>query len=84
LRSAIDAAAAQYAERFTRFYVLNEPPAEWSMGIGFVTQEHSVSFADTKPGGTSGHGRPLKSLLQYAEQTKATDSEANGENRTSR
>jgi cytochrome-b5 reductase len=44
LRSAIDAAAAQYAERFTRFYVLNEPPAEWSMGIGFVTQEHIRSF----------------------------------------
>jgi len=38
----------------------------------------------SRPGGTSGHGRPLKSLLQYAEQTKATDSEANGENRTSR
>ncbi|KAF6003252.1 NADH-cytochrome b5 reductase [Cyanidiococcus yangmingshanensis] len=44
LRSEIDAIAAQYPDRFARFYVLNEPPADWKMGTGFVTTEHIRDF----------------------------------------
>jgi hypothetical protein len=67
--------------------VKTEPAGSSQVSASFKAEPESKTpppEEDTKPGGTSGHGRPLKSLLQYAEQTKATDSEANGENRTSR
>jgi cytochrome-b5 reductase len=44
LRSEIDAMAAQHADRFGCFYVLNEPPTEWNMGVGFVSPAHIQEF----------------------------------------
>lgn len=39
LKKELDELAAAYANRFKVYYVLNNPPAEWTGGVGFVTKE---------------------------------------------
>ena len=40
LKKELDELAEKYPSRFTVFYVLNNPPAVWHGGVGFVTQAH--------------------------------------------
>ncbi|PFH54645.1 hypothetical protein AMATHDRAFT_134112 [Amanita thiersii Skay4041] len=40
LKSELDKLAQDYESRFTLYYVLNNPPAGWKGGVGFVTKEH--------------------------------------------
>lgn len=39
-RNEIDSLADRFPGKFNRYYVLNEPPAGWTMGTGYVSQEH--------------------------------------------
>lgn len=36
LKSELDTLAAKHPERFSVFYVLNNPPEKWNGGVGFV------------------------------------------------
>jgi len=51
LKSELDRLAAEHADRFKVFYVLNNPPANWDGGSGFVNtkmiQEHLPGPAKT-------------------------------------
>jgi len=40
LKAELDQLAAKYPERFTVYYVLNNPPPQWNGGVGFVSKEH--------------------------------------------
>lgn len=40
LKDELDELAAKHPKRFTVFYVLNNPPPQWSGGVGFVAKEH--------------------------------------------
>ncbi|KAF8640635.1 hypothetical protein AX17_000292 [Amanita inopinata Kibby_2008] len=44
LRSELDKLAHTHSQRFTIYYVLNNPPAGWKGGVGFVTKEHIKQF----------------------------------------
>ena len=44
LRSELDKLAQSHADQFTLYYVLNNPPATWSGGVGFVTKDHIKQF----------------------------------------
>lgn len=44
LRSELDKLAQTHADRFTLYYVLNNPPSGWNGGTGFVTKEHIKQF----------------------------------------
>lgn len=39
LKKELDGLAAAHPERFSVYYVLNNPPAEWNGGVGFVSEE---------------------------------------------
>jgi cytochrome-b5 reductase len=39
LKKELDELAAKHPNRFKLYYVLNNPPASWSGGVGFVTKE---------------------------------------------
>jgi cytochrome-b5 reductase len=39
LKKELDDLAAIHADRFKVYYVLNNPPANWDGGVGFVSQE---------------------------------------------
>ncbi|KAJ7042530.1 ferredoxin reductase-like C-terminal NADP-linked domain-containing protein [Mycena alexandri] len=39
MKEELDALAAAHSDRFKVYYVLNNPPAEWTGGVGFVTKE---------------------------------------------
>ena len=39
LRAELDDLAAKHPDRFTVYYVLNNPPPQWKGGVGFVTKE---------------------------------------------
>lgn len=39
LKSELDRLAKAHPDRFSVYYVLNEPPAQWDGGKGFVTTE---------------------------------------------
>ncbi|KAF8559256.1 ferredoxin reductase-like protein [Imleria badia] len=39
LRKELDDLAAKYPHRFTVYYVLNNPPQDWSGGVGFVSKD---------------------------------------------
>lgn len=39
LKSTLDELAAKHSKQFKVYYVLNQPPANWTGGIGFVTKE---------------------------------------------
>ncbi|KAJ3525080.1 hypothetical protein NMY22_g10722 [Coprinellus aureogranulatus] len=43
---------AQHSKRFKIFYVLNNPPAGWTGGVGFVTKEHIQAYLQN-PGETN-------------------------------
>lgn len=40
LRKELDDLASKHADRFSVFYVLNNPPTPWDGGVGFVSKEH--------------------------------------------
>ncbi|KAF8585585.1 ferredoxin reductase-like protein [Ramaria rubella] len=40
LRKELDELATKHASRFSVFYVLNNPPAQWTGGVGFVSEAH--------------------------------------------
>ncbi|KIJ45122.1 hypothetical protein M422DRAFT_59928 [Sphaerobolus stellatus SS14] len=40
LKKELDELAAKHPDRFTVYYVLNNPPAQWNGGVGFVSKEH--------------------------------------------
>ncbi|KAJ3519946.1 hypothetical protein NM688_g9228 [Phlebia brevispora] len=40
LKKELDELASAHPDRFTVFYVLNNPPHGWKGGVGFVTKEH--------------------------------------------
>ena len=39
LKQELDELAAKYPNRFTVYYVLNNPPAGWTGGVGFVSKD---------------------------------------------
>lgn len=39
LKEELDKLAAQYPDRFSVYYVLNQPPEVWNGGVGFVSKE---------------------------------------------
>lgn len=39
LKEELDAMAKNYPDRFSLYYVLNQPPEGWNGGVGFVTKE---------------------------------------------
>jgi len=39
MKEELDALAAAHPDRFKVYYVLNNPPAEWTGGVGFVSKE---------------------------------------------
>lgn len=39
LKEELDGLASNYPRRFKVYYVLNQPPEDWSGGVGFVTKE---------------------------------------------
>ena len=39
LKKELDELAARHGDRFTVFYVLNNPPEGWKGGVGFVSKE---------------------------------------------
>eukprot|EP00699_Malawimonas_sp_californiana_P001652 EC715949.1.p1 GENE.EC715949.1~~EC715949.1.p1 ORF type:complete len:172 (+),score=54.99 EC715949.1:63-518(+) len=39
-RAELDSLAQQHPDKFARFYVLEKPPGGWTMGQGYVSQEH--------------------------------------------
>lgn len=44
LKEELDEFAEQYPNRFKVYYVLNNPPEEWSGGVGFVSKEHIEKY----------------------------------------
>jgi len=40
LKEELDSLAAEHPDRFTVYYVLNNPPPNWKGGVGFVSKEH--------------------------------------------
>ncbi|KAF8633920.1 hypothetical protein AX15_001105 [Amanita polypyramis BW_CC] len=44
LRSELDDLAKSYPDRFTLYYVLNNPPPAWNGGVGFITKDHIKQF----------------------------------------
>ncbi|KAJ7169596.1 ferredoxin reductase-like C-terminal NADP-linked domain-containing protein [Mycena filopes] len=40
MKEELDALAAAHSGRFKVYYVLNNPPAGWTGGVGFVTKDH--------------------------------------------
>ncbi|KAH7915363.1 NADH-cytochrome b5 reductase [Hygrophoropsis aurantiaca] len=44
LRTELDALAKGHPDRFRVYYVLNNPPAGWSGGVGFVSKEQIEQF----------------------------------------
>ncbi|KAA8491484.1 NADH-cytochrome b5 reductase 1 [Porphyridium purpureum] len=39
LKASLDKLAAEHSDRFSVYYVLNEPPTSWKSGVGFVSEE---------------------------------------------
>jgi len=39
LKQELDALATKHPKRFSVYYVLNNPPAQWNGGVGFVSKE---------------------------------------------
>jgi cytochrome-b5 reductase len=40
MKTELDALARAHADRFKLYYVLNNPPAGWTGGVGFVSKDH--------------------------------------------
>lgn len=53
LRSELDNLAQAHANQFTLYYVLNNPPAPWAGGVGFVTKDHIKRFLPNPAEGDS-------------------------------
>jgi cytochrome-b5 reductase len=53
LRSELDKLAQTHAGQFTLYYVLNNPPAPWAGGVGFVTKDHIKRFLPNPAEGDS-------------------------------
>ncbi|KAF8746294.1 hypothetical protein AX14_000085 [Amanita brunnescens Koide BX004] len=53
LRSELDKLAQAHANQFTLYYVLNNPPAPWAGGVGFVTKDHIKRFLPNPTEGDS-------------------------------
>ncbi|KAJ3093270.1 NADH-cytochrome b5 reductase [Physocladia obscura] len=49
LKDELDILAVQNPERFSVYYVLNTPPADWTGGVGFVTKDMIEKYAASKP-----------------------------------
>jgi len=44
LKKELDELAQKHPRRFSVYYVLNNPPAQWDGGVGFVSKEHIKQF----------------------------------------
>lgn len=44
LKKELDELAAKYSHRFTVYYVLNNPPENWTGGVGFVSKDHIKEY----------------------------------------
>ena len=44
LKKELDGLAAKHPDRFSVYYVLNNPPAGWTGGVGFVSKEQIEKF----------------------------------------
>lgn len=44
LKKELDELASQHSNRFKVYYVLNNPPAGWTGGVGFVTREQIQEY----------------------------------------
>ena len=44
LKQELDDLAAKHPNRFTVYYVLNNPPARWIGGVGFVSKEQIEKY----------------------------------------
>lgn len=47
LRTELDELAEKHKDRFTVYYVLNNPPPNWKGGVGFVTKDQVERFMPT-------------------------------------
>ena len=44
LKKELDELAAKHSDRFTVYYVLNNPPEGWTGGVGFVSKEQIEKY----------------------------------------